>query len=59
MWLAVDKDKEEVIFDTKPFREPSWWASVDDDGARIYAPFGSIEKLIGRKLTWSDEPVEI
>ena len=25
----------------------------------IYLPKGSIEKLIGRKLTWDDEPVKI
>ena len=28
---------------------PSW----------IYLPKGSIEKLLGRKLTWEDEPVKI
>ena len=25
----------------------------------IILPFGSIEKLICRKLTWDDEPVEL
>lgn len=62
MWLAVDEDKEEVIFDKKPIRGMNgfpFWSCEYEDGSVIYAPYGSIEKLIGRKLTWSDEPVEI
>lgn len=42
------------------------WAnqfSTDENDALpfggIILPKGSIEKLIGRKLTWSDEPVEL
>ena len=29
------------------------------DNPTISLPKGSIEKLIGRKLTWEDEPVEL
>jgi hypothetical protein len=31
----------------------------DDVTDRVTLPQGSIEKLIGRELTWEDEPVEI
>ena len=59
-FLAVDKDGEEYIYDSEPVRYrydrfPHW----DCDTHWIELPDGSIEKLIGRKLTWDDEPVEI
>lgn len=38
-------------------------APTDRDGimkaVKIHLPDGSIKKLIGRELSWSDEPVEI
>ena len=30
-----------------------------DGGRKLVLPEGSIEKLIGRKLTWEDEPVKL
>lgn len=54
-WLAVDKDETEIICDIEPNRSMDWWGYCE----RIGLPSGSIEKLIGRKLTWQDEPVEI
>ena len=61
-WLAVDKDKKEAIHQNKPIKEKGcfddtefWWSG----NGRVNLPSGSIEKLIGRKLTWEDEPVEI
>lgn len=35
-----------------------WPYSTEDGGQMVYLPKGSIEKLIGRKLKWEDEPVE-
>ena len=32
---------------------------VGDNDYSMVLPYGTIEKLIGRKLTWKDEPVEI
>ena len=64
-WLAVDKDGTEWVCSDKPSRESanddefspnSIWA---DAWEQIELPKGSIAKLIGRELTWSDEPVEI
>ena len=62
-FVAVDSDGTEIICDD-PSREP-----MDDDGwcspyywdayNRVEIPKGTIEKLIGRELTWSDEPVDL
>lgn len=60
-WLAVDKDGVCTIFKDKPHRVKNpvasdYWNSdskyciVDDD---------IIEIILGRELTWEDEPVEI
>lgn len=65
-YLAVDKDGTEVIFDDKPVRGTNnikgncnQWALNNITSKYIILPLGSIEKLIGRILTWDDEPVEI
>ena len=59
VWVAVDYNKTECIFTMKPSRSPykTWIVTVY--GNYIKLPKGSIEKLIGKKLTWSDEPVKI
>jgi hypothetical protein len=57
-WVAVHKNGDEVIFDFEPYRwNDSFW--VEDIADDIYLPKGTIKKLIGRDLTWSDEPVEL
>ena len=57
-WVAVHKNGSEVIFDFEPYRwNDSFW--VEDTGDDIYLPKGTIKKLIGRDLTWEDEPVEL
>lgn len=70
-WLAVNKDGTEFIFEDEPYRLPSdadpddkyyWEYGYYDYGSSrgyIELPKGSIEKLIGRKLTWDDKPVEL
>jgi len=38
------------------------WSSDESDSLPFFGtelPKGTIEKLIGRKITWKDEPVEI
>ena len=57
-WLAADKDGLEGIYEEKPYRimcNCSWVSRFYGIGL----PSGSIKKLIGRELTWSDEPVEL
>lgn len=90
-WLAVDKDKTEKIFSSRPIRRnesnselslgdkvkrlvrsayskneykkwAAYWSTDEFDPlpeGGIILPKGSIEKLIGRKLTWKNEPVEL
>ena len=74
-WVAVNKNGNESIFAFKPFRtdpvkslyklwEPEYWSDKDVDkygneDTGIELPKGSIKKLIGRDLTWQDNPVEL
>ncbi len=63
-WVAVDADGSEWIFTENPYRyeEPkrkgygNWLVS---DSNFMQLPKGSIKALIGRELTWNDEPVEL
>lgn len=57
-WLAVDKNGTEKIWQLKPIRVTTMWSGFINTDI-VPLPSGSIEKLIGRKLTWDDEPVEI
>lgn len=62
-WLAVNKNGTEKYFGfQKPNRDyyDFWYEDVlgqELQGNTLES--GTIEKLIGRKLTWEDEPVEI
>lgn len=69
-WVAVHENGHEGIFSNKPTRGGGlhfWYDEVNDevnDGGTLYdteipLPKGSIKKLIGRNLTWNDEPVEL
>lgn len=56
-WVAVDENGDECIYKNKPFRLSGYWYMCDDYFLEL--PKGSIEKLTGRNLFWSDEPVEV
>lgn len=71
-WVAVTKHDTEIISDDKPERKGyierslSYWycgsgSMYDTEHMNLIVelPKGSIFKLIGRNLTWDDEPVEI
>ena len=59
-YLACDKDGTEWVFDNLPIRSAGDWDSKSfEDESYVELPHGSIAKLIGRELTWSDEPVEL
>lgn len=74
-WVAVDKDGQEGIFTFKPYRkdynrslyklyEPTYWSDKDaskygNEDTEIKLPKGTIKKLIGKDLTWEDNPVEL
>ena len=55
-WLAVDKDGDEYVYDSEPLRDDTLFTNY---GKYVELPKGSIKKLIGKPLTWDDEPVEI
>lgn len=57
-WVAVSEWGSEHIFDNTPYRKSGWWL-VHGCDSEIRIPQGSIKKLIGRDLTWEDEPVEL
>lgn len=62
-WVAVDKNRTEIIFADKPGRiydeveDCAYWDTIS--GICVILPKGSIKKLIGRELTWEDNPVEL
>ena len=63
-WLAVDGNGQEFIYRNKPERH--WVKTIKKFVATNYTeyklfnlPKGSIDKLLGYKLTWKDEPVRI
>ena len=55
-WVAADFYGNESIYEYRPIKGTAIWL-VDFDYVMI--PKGSIAKLIGRELTWDDEPVEL
>lgn len=64
-WLCVDHDGTEMIFSAKPIRDPntnSYWTLHTTNASEqhcVELPNGSIEKLIGKKLTWKNEPYKL
>lgn len=64
-WVATDKNGEEYLYEEKPCRGYNciWKATFREDKDRntdfIELPKGSIKKLIGRDLSWNDEPVKL
>lgn len=63
-YVACDKDGTEWVYEDKPTRESNSdchfcnnniWSAFE----QIELPKGSIRKLIGKDLTWEDEPVEL
>lgn len=60
-WVAVDKGGRECIYQFHPIKK-----SIDSEFIPRYAysmwlvlPKGSIKKLIGKDLSWQDNPVEL
>lgn len=62
-YLACDKDGAEAIYEVLPIRHNTCWNPAKYRNGEptdwVYLPHGSIAKLIGRELTWDDEPVEL
>jgi hypothetical protein len=59
-WLVVDgRDNTESVFEYKPIRANTGDFWHDCGGNCVELPQGTIKKLIGRELTWDDNPVEL
>lgn len=61
-WVACDKDETEKISNGTLLRYygKSWYnKDINGFDQSVELPYGSIQKLIGRTLTWEDEPVEL
>lgn len=63
-WLAVNKDSGYgLVFDEKPQRVGVHWEVIEDllnNGEfGIQIEMKSVVKLIGRRMYWEEEPVEI
>lgn len=61
-WLVVDSDRHEYVYATRPIKRELYGGGIGyDSGNSFYVrlPKGSIKKLIGKELTWNDEPVKL
>lgn len=58
-FVAVDKSGAEFVYTKKPRRSTFWRYWYPNDCSYVKIPKGSIKKLIGKELTWEDEPVEL
>lgn len=60
IWLAVDENGCEYIYKAPPVRaKHGWYPDSKNSKTMVKLPRGSIEKLIGRVLTWSDDAVMV
>lgn len=60
-WLVVNGNGDEFIFEAKPKRNNTsqiWQLrSCHSNYSVIYLKKGTIEKIVGHKMTWEDEPI--
>lgn len=59
-WLCVEYSGEEMICQRKPtkYDERCWMMSPINNNS-VQLPKGTIKRLIGKELTWNDEPMEL
>lgn len=58
VYVAVDANGSEWVYIYRPYKGSVSY-SLSDDEDMFHLPQGSIQKLIGRPLTFDDEPVKI
>ena len=60
-WVAVDKDGKECIYQFRPIRMEitNRFMPRYNYSMQLVLPKGYIKKLIGKDLTWEDNPVEL
>lgn len=61
-WLAVDENEDAYIFEQKPsrttLRGKGHWDCKENYGLGLIDDYVA-NILVGRELTWEDEPIEI
>ena len=55
-WVAVDYDGAEWIYRMQPLRRETRFKTNSEC---VELPKDSIVKLIGKELSWEDEPIEL
>jgi hypothetical protein len=61
-WVAVDIDGSEYMYNYKPVRilkYKNWYNRTVCNAKHIKLPKGTIEKLIGIKLTWDNDCIKL
>ena len=61
-WLAVDGDGTELFFREKPEKYEAarkWVTNESDMEDALELQGGSIERFVGKKMKWEDEPVMV
>lgn len=58
-WVAVDRDGRECIYQYRPKRTIIQFVPLYSYSMWLTLPKGSIKKLIGKDLTYEDDPVEL
>ena len=63
-WIEDNRNGEEYIYEAMPERfycvlAPTFCEYENRVYDYVELPKGSIKKLIGRELSWNDEPVEL
>jgi len=57
-WVSVNNDGSEFVSSSEPHKMQEYGRYACVYGG-VELPKGSIKKLIGRELKWSDNPVEL
>ena len=58
-WVAVDENSRECIYQFRPKRGINQFIPLYSYSMSMALPKGTIKKLIGRDLTWKDDPIEL
>jgi hypothetical protein len=61
-YLCVDTCGEHIAdeYPERGFREWKGWRDVYEETCTLISvPKGTIKKLIGREMTWEDEPIDL
>jgi len=58
-FVVVDFDDTEWIYQSRPERYDNEWLAGNNNDYYCQIAKGTIESIIGRPMTWADEPVEV